>query len=1639
MSPFLSLARRRAQSKRLIASHRSTVRPGIERLERRCQPAAGLVQGYGQLPLSFVANEGQTDPGVDYLSRGPGYGLFLTPTAAVLSLAGTESTGAVLRMQVLNGDPNAHAVGMNELPAKVNYILGADRADWHTNISTFGRVAYDEVYPGIDLVYYGNQRSLEFDFLVAAGADPAQIRLCFQGMTQAELDGAGNLLLHTSAGDVVQQAPVLYQEVNGTRRSVTGHYVFLDNGSVGFSVGEYDPLLPLVIDPVLVYSSYLGGAGADQAQAVAVDSSGCAYVTGTTASLNFPIANAPQPLNGGGNDVFVTKLSASGSQFVYSTYLGGQDYDAGMAITVDANGRALVAGNTQSTNFPTKNPPQGSYGGSNDLFATILSPSGSDLVFSTYFGLSKFEYANAVAYDSSGNIAVAGSYQGSGPKEVLLVRINPTTASFLSVQIFGGSAADEAFAIRADGGGNLYLAGKTGSFNFPVNTGLQSINAGGTSDAFIMKLAGDSSTIYSTYLGGAGADEARGIAVDEAGNVYVTGTTTSGNFPLRNPFQPAKSGVSDAFVSKLNAAGSALEYSTYLGGNLDELSYAIAVDSAGRATVAGATYSPNFPAVDPFQVNPSTTWDATLVRFNAAGTALDYATYFGAAGSGTTQFYGLAIDTAGDAYAVGWTQSAGLPFRGGAQPSSGEQIGLSLVSDGMIAKFSASGNQGAVADLILSGSSPNPPIAGGELVVEYVVTNVGPDSAQSIVLTSPLPANTTFVSASQSSGPAFNLTVPSIGSGGTVTATGVTLASGESASFLITVHLPASLADNSQLTSTASVAAATLDLNPFSNIVQVKKVVERRADLRAVATVSPASAPPGSELIYLFTLSNDGLSDAQSAALTFGVPDQTSMVSVQQLSGPAFNIAGPAPGQAGNVQATVSNFAAGASAVFRLSVRVNAGASNGTSLTSTATASAATADPQASNDKASASAQVQITQAQPSILIDDVTVLTEGNTGSSNAVFTVSMSTSSSQTVSIDYATADGTALAGSDYQAVSGTVTFTPGSTSQSISVPILGDAQVEPTENFFVNLSNPVSAGFADSQGLATILNDDTGGNLQFDPATYAVSEGAGSVAVIVTRTLGQAGDVTVRYATRGSLTAIADVDYSTMFGTLTFAANQTAAVINIPIIDDGLIELSEQFDVILFEPGGGGALGAVTTATVTILDNELPSLRINDVLVVEGDTGFKSAVFTVSLSAATGQTVMVDYATVGTSATAGIDFQAAGGTLSFAPGSTSQSITVLVLGDTVVETDESYFVNLNKPIGATVEDPQGLGTIQNDDIAGSIQLDPAAIVINEGAGVVSVRVTRTGGQASDVTVRYATRNQSAVANADYISVAGTVTFAANQSAALISVPILDDELIESAEAFDLILSDAGGGGSLGPVTTAKVTIVDNDGTPNQRFVSMAFVDLLRRPADAAGLAHWSTLLDRGASRHQVAQGIENTQEYRTSIVDGLYSLLLQRAADNEGVNHWTSFLSSVGTVEQLMASLAGSQEYFSGRGAGTNQGFLQVLYEDGLHRQIDDAGQQTWLTALAQGRSRQQVAEAIFSSDEYRGHLLDFSGQAGSPEFVQHGVVHGFYQYYLRRNADPQGLSAFLNALRFGMRDEEVIAVLVGSQEYFGLSMP
>ncbi len=733
---------------------------------------ARLVETFGKLPLRFEANRGQTDSRVKFLSRGSGYTLFLTGDEAVLRLVKSKSNVESQKSKVKNGNPGdrtpnpetltpsvvrlklvganraAEVTGLDELPTKSNYFIGKDPQKWRTNVPNYGKVQYKDVYPGVDLVYYGNQQQLEYDWVVAPGADPRAITFALDGAEKLSIDRTGDLVISTGGGEVRFRKPVVYQpfSVNPksqiqNHKSVDGRYILIAKNQITFEIAQYDRSLPLIIDPLLNFSTYLGGSGSDGALGIAVHTSGgvvdAVYVSGGTTSTDFPPAGTPaQPTFGGApvscsdapffcGDAFVSKINADGTALLYTTYLGGSHREQAFGIAVDSSGSAYVTGDTRSSDFPLSlGAFQTSLNGGRDAFVAKLAPDGSALVYSTYLGGSGSggDQGVGIVVDSSGDAIVSGDTSSTdfpttlgafqttfgGGRDVFVAKIRPDptgtapdATDLIYSTFLGGSARDSGFFLATDASGDAYVTGSTESTDFPtVNAFQASFGGGGTAcsvnldafcgDAFVAKIRTDptgatpdpTDLLYSTFLGGSGEDFGFGIAADSSGNAYVTGGTDSADFfTTSGVVQPTFGGGSagctstgvacgDAFVTKIDtnlAGASSRVYSTYLGGSGDEIGFIPAVDAAGNVHVAGETMSADFPITPGTATQPAFgggtsppctigfCGDAFVTKLNDTGTVLMFSTYLGGSGD---EFASLTLDSLGNVYLTGSTTSS---------------------------------------------------------------------------------------------------------------------------------------------------------------------------------------------------------------------------------------------------------------------------------------------------------------------------------------------------------------------------------------------------------------------------------------------------------------------------------------------------------------------------------------------------------------------------------------------------------------------------------------------------------------------------------------------------------------------------------------------------------------------------------------------------------------------------------------------------------------------------------------------------------------------------------------------------------------------------------------------------------------------
>lgn len=634
----------------------------------------------GPLGARFEENVGQADSRVRFVSRSKGRALFLTDLDAVLVLRRDGAASETIRLTFPGARFTAAPAGGEPLSGRTNYFLGRDPRKWRTGVAAYGSVRYAGVYPGIDLVYHGRQGSLEYDFEVARGADPGRIVLAFEGLSDLGLDGDGNLVLATAAGRVVQRRPVAWQERGGIRTPVSVAYVVEGSARARLALGRHDPALPLTIDPVLSYSSYLGGALGDSGLAVAVDAAGNTYLAGQTDSLDFPVTpGAAQPANAGGTDAFVAKIGPSGGTLEFATYLGGSSADTGNGVAVGPGATVFVAGETASIDFPTTAGAfQASNPGRRAGFVAKLDASGGTLVYSTYLGGAATARCNAIAVDPAGEAYVVGRtdsadfpttagvvfpvYRG-GQFDAYVSKLNAAGTGLVYSTFMGGGGNDALFGIALGPGNTACVAGGSDSTDYPTTPSAYQAVVQDT-DPVVTKLdASGASLVYSTFLGGSSdMERANAIAVDPSGLLCVAGFTPSADFPTKNAAQPVKGGANDEWTARFNPSAfgdASLVYATFIGGAGNDRANGIAVDAGGNAWVVGQTSdAANFPLVDPIQAAyGGGASDAVVTRISPSG-AIGFSTLLG--GSGNDQANAVAALGA-DAFVTGATDSTDFP------------------------------------------------------------------------------------------------------------------------------------------------------------------------------------------------------------------------------------------------------------------------------------------------------------------------------------------------------------------------------------------------------------------------------------------------------------------------------------------------------------------------------------------------------------------------------------------------------------------------------------------------------------------------------------------------------------------------------------------------------------------------------------------------------------------------------------------------------------------------------------------------------------------------------------------------------------------------------------------------------------------
>ncbi len=841
---------------------------------------------YSDAPLQFEPNFGQFSLPGAYVARGRGLLVYVDSVSATVLTS--DNKRKPVRLTLLRADANARATALDRVPGTVSYFLGKDPTAWRTRIPAFAKLRYEQVYPGIDVVYYGHGQHVEYDFVVQPGSKPAQIKLAVSGAA-FRVDNRGDLVLALASGELRWSKPVLYQKTAAGRKTISGGYVLRPDGSISFNVGSYDQQLPLYIDPEVTYATYLGGTYVDEIWSTTADTDGNAYVTGRSESPDFPFSSPVANFNG--KHAFVVKYAPNG-QRIYSVYMGGTDGDDGaFGIAVDSSGSPYVVGTTTATNFPTTanafarsctlSPSQTC----SAAFMAKLQPDGSGLLYSTYisggfnteWSTAAFDEGYAIAVDGSGIAYAGGATQSAhfpttdgtfqrsfgGARDGWLMKIDTTksgSASLLWSTYLGGADLDTVYSVAVDALGNVYAGGETYG-SFPVKNALVA-NAQGLRDGFVAKVVpSGSDVVYATYLGGSDTDVVMGVAADANGYAYVTGQTKSPDFPQHNAAQPIIGGgaewgrtTGDAYVTKITPTGDAFVYSTFLGGQSFDWGQAIAADSGGNAYVTGMTDSAEFPIVS----GAPETWHggndhAFYTQLNAEG-GLSASTFVGTYSQGNA----IAVDPQGGVIVAGITTGSDFPTKNPSQPMSGGSI------DGFVAKIAST--QIGNADLALAATT-TADFANSQVTYDITVTNNGPYSASGVVVRDALPEGATFYSASAplecfGTAPVCKLGV---------------LAAGAQAKASFTAFLTT----GTNLVNTASVAAYDFDAN-LANNEQISTASYASVDLRASMNASANPAWVGEDLTLTVSLSNLGPDAAPETVLTHIPPPNVTVISVPQ-------------------------------------------------------------------------------------------------------------------------------------------------------------------------------------------------------------------------------------------------------------------------------------------------------------------------------------------------------------------------------------------------------------------------------------------------------------------------------------------------------------------------------------------------------------------------------------------------------------------------------------------------------------------------------------------------------------------------------------------------------------------------------------
>lgn len=1397
-----------------------------------------------RLPLAFEANRGQVDPAVHFLARGPGYTLTLTDAEARFHLEpGSQGPVASVALRLDGARAPGRIAGESPQSGVSNYFDLSRGTAIATGVPRFDRVRLSGVYRGVDIVYYGSAGELEYDFVVAAGADPAQIGLRFDGVDQLAVGGDGALEIAVAGRRLAFHPPVAYQWRGGERVVIDSRYV-LSGDRVGFELGAYDPGIALTIDPVFVYATYLGGSDEDRAFKVAVNAAGEAYVTGYTCSTNFPLVSALDSSYGGSCDAYLTKFSADGSAVLFSTYLGGPGYQEGNGIALDPAGNIYVTGRNSAN-------------GTDDAFELKLNPSASALLYTHTLVASGYDFGYGITADAAGNAYVIGTTASpdfpitpgaltptyAGGDKGFFRKIGPTGTVLMSTYL--GTVANniQGFGIALDSGGNVLLTGRSYAVDPDGDIFVSKLNSAGTA------------LVFGRRIGGSGYDAAYAVRGDSAGNIYLAGGSNSTDLVLTGGFDTTITGNYAGLLMKLDGSGNILASTAYEATDFEEFNdLALAPDGSVMAAGRSGAFSLSSMAIHA---------SASL------GSLLAVAAYGGSSGAIGN---GIAVDGNGDAYVV--SDGAGtLPTTAGAY-----QTSPAANQNGHLGKINWSAQPSlAIGDRVRfenAGSVDFPitigAVSAAPITLTYSTTNGtavgGPDFVTASNATQVVPAGTTSATlnvaltndASDENDETFSITV---------SASGATVTDGSAVGTIRDDDNPPTLSISDCFITEGGVCSFDVNvLVPSGKVITVAYASgndSATAPGDYAATSGTLTIPAGTAVAHITVPTvNDALYEGgEGFFMTLSAPVNATLATATGYGTitdndpvPTFAVDnGGCSVTEGDSGQSNCNFVVRVSPAAGMDLRVNtvtedATAADGTdylghTLTlrtipagqSTITVAVPvlgdlTVEPD-ENFRLTVTGATGLSGtvvATGTIRTDDVTptlsadtggcTVTEGDSGSLNCAVVLRLSKAIDQPVSFVTQTFDGTATAGTDYTGHGVTNRLIPaGQTTLTVNVPVIGDGVDEPNENFILRVGSVANATPFGFDATGTIVDNDPTPVLSVDNGGCSSSENSGGCVFTFRLDRPSASAVSFTTATANG-TATAGSDYTAQGATArSIPAGQTSLTVFVAYLDDSTDEPDETFT--LSATGISNATPGSLGATGTIVDNDAaPLLTVDNggCTVTEGNSGSTACNFVFHLLPASGKTVSFSSATADGTAVAGSDYTAHTATLRTIPaGQTTLTVTVPVLGDTLFESNETFALTVSAVSNATPSSPSYTGTITDDDVAPTVSVDNGGCSVTEGDSgsrdcVFTLRLSAVSGRTASVLT--STTGGSAVDGVDYTGHSLVVrSIPAGQTTTAVAVPVLGDLLVEGNETFGLTVSNAGNTSTI--TFTATGTIVDDD----------------------------------------------------------------------------------------------------------------------------------------------------------------------------------------------------------------------------------